>query len=72
MFYLESSDKRLNEPVRLSDIELFEEAINKAMQLLDNVGIIPERKRIKFELVTREQMDTYGKTYIGLHFTSVI
>lgn len=68
MFYLESSDKRLNKPVHLSDTELFEEAINKAMQLLDNVGIIPDRKRIKFELVTREQMDTYGKTYIGLHF----
>lgn len=67
MFYLESSDKRLNQPVHISDTELFEEAINKALQLLDNVGIVPERKRIKFELVTREQMDTYG-TYIGLYF----
>ena len=68
LFYLESSDKQLNKPVYLSDTELFEEAINKAMQLLNNVGIIPERKRIKFELVTREQMDAYGETYIGLHF----
>jgi len=68
MFYLESSDKRQNKLVHISDTRLFEEAIDKAMQLLDNVGIIPDRKRIKFELVTREQMDTHGKIYIGLHF----
>lgn len=68
MFYLESSDKHLNEIVNISDTKLFEEAINKALQLLDNVGIIPDRQRIKFELVTRKQMDAYGETYIGLHF----
>lgn len=68
MFYLESSDKRLNKPIHISDAKLFEEAIDKAMQLLGNVEIIPERKRIKFELVTREQMDAHGKIYIGLHF----
>lgn len=68
MFYLTSSDKRLNKPVHISDKQLFEEAINKALQLLDNVGIIIDRKRIKFEIVTRKQMDTYGKTCIGLHF----
>lgn len=68
MFYLESSDNRLNKPVHISDTKLFEQAIDKAMQLLDNVGIIPERKCIKFELVTRKQMDAYSKTYIGLHF----
>lgn len=68
MFYLESSDKRLNKLLHISDTKLFEEAINKAFLLLDNVGIILERTRIKFEIVTREQMDVHSKTAIGLHF----
>lgn len=68
MFYLESSDKRLNQPVCLSDTKTFNRAIDRAVQLLDNVGIIVDTNRIKFELVTREQMDTHGKTCIGLHF----
>ena len=68
IFYLESTDKRLNQKVRISDTELFNEAIEKAMQLLDNVGIVPDRSRIVFEMVTREQMDKYGENTVGLHF----
>lgn len=68
LFYLESTDKRLNKTVRISDTELFNEAIEKAMQLLDNVGIVPDRSRIVFEMVTREQMDKYGENTVGIHF----
>ncbi|MBE6187927.1 MAG: protein DA1 [Rikenellaceae bacterium] len=68
MFYFESSDKRLNQILTITDTKLFGEAIDKAMRLLDNVGIVPERKRIKFEIVTREQMDEHSKRAIGLHF----
>lgn len=68
MFYLESSDKRLNHLLYIGDEETFNIAIDRAAQLLDNVGIILDRNRIKFELVTHEQMDTYEKDCVGLHF----
>lgn len=68
MFYLESSDKRLNRLVHIADTDIFCEAIDRAIQLLDNVGVVVERDCIKFDLVTREQMDVHGKTIIGLHF----
>ncbi|MEY8611501.1 protein DA1 [Parabacteroides segnis] len=68
MVYLESSDKILNQLVGLADNDLFNKAIDRALQLLDNVGIFADKNRIRFELVTREKMDTHGTSYVGLHF----
>lgn len=68
LFYLESSDKQLNKKVHISDTELFNVAIEKAIQLLDNVGIVPDVSRIVFEMVTRKKMNEYGENTVGLHF----
>lgn len=68
MFYLASTDESLNQQVCLGNSELFDKAKGKALQLLDNVGVVVDTIRIKFELVTREQMNEYGEKNIGLHF----
>lgn len=68
MVYIESSDSNSNRIVYKSDIESFNKAIDRARQLLDNVGVEVDCQRLQFELVTRKQMDVYDKSYLGMHF----